>query len=58
MLTLGMNFYDKERAQHQAKENATHMYDEHYIRGQQADQYDTNRYGPPQQFQQGGGYNY
>ena len=54
-----MNAYDRERAHHQAKQNAGHMYDEHYIRGQNADQYDTNRYDAPQQFQGGyggGGY--
>ncbi|KAL9070502.1 MAG: hypothetical protein Q9161_004799 [Pseudevernia consocians] len=54
--TKGMNAYDRERAHHQAKQNAGHMYDEHYIRGQNADQYDTNRYDAPQQFQGGGGY--
>lgn len=53
--TKGMNAYDRERAHHQAKENASHMYDEHYVRGQKADQYDPNQYGPPQQFQQGYG---
>ena len=47
-LDLGMNEWDRERAHHQAKENASHMYDEHYVRGQNADQYDTNQYGPPQ----------
>lgn len=58
MLTpLGMNEWDRERAHHQAKQNANHMYDEHYVRGMDADQYDPNQYGPPQQFQQGGGYN-
>lgn len=50
-----MNAYDRERAHHQAKENASHMYDEHYVRGQNADQYDPNQYDRPQQFQQGGG---
>ena len=56
MLTPGMNAYDRERAHHQAKENASHMYNQHYERDLNADQYDTNRYGPPPQFQQGGGY--
>lgn len=35
--TKGMDFYDKERAQHKAKENARDLYDSHY--GGQ-DQYD------------------
>ncbi|KAM0802930.1 hypothetical protein BDR22DRAFT_887261 [Usnea florida] len=55
--TRGMNAYDRERAHHQAKENASHMYDEHYVRGQNADQYDPNQYSAPDQFQGGGGYN-
>ncbi len=46
-----MDAYDRERAHHQAKQNASNMYDEHYIQGQNADQYDPNQYGPPQQFQ-------
>ena len=49
-LILGMNEYDRERAHHQAKENASHMYDEHYVRGQGADQYDPNNYSAPEQF--------
>lgn len=53
-LAPGMNAYDRERAHHQAKENSSHMYDEHYVRGQNADQYDPNQYDAPQQFQ--GGY--
>jgi hypothetical protein len=35
-----MDFIDREKAKRHAKENAEHMYDEHYIRGQGADQYD------------------
>lgn len=49
-ILLGMNAYDRERAHHQAKENAHHMYDEHYVRGQEADEYNPNRYDPPEQF--------
>ena len=49
-MLLGMDEYDRERAHHHAKENASHMYDEHYIRGQNADEYNPNNYGPPQQF--------
>ena len=51
-LIPGMNEIDRERAHHQAKENASHMYDEHYVRGQNADQYDTNQYDRPPQFEQ------
>lgn len=54
--TKGMDAYDRERAHHQAKENASHMYDEHYVRGMNADQYDPNQYDAPSQFQGGGGY--
>ena len=53
-LAPGMNAWDRERAHHQAKENASNMYDEHYVRGQNASQYDPNQYDAPQQFQ--GGY--
>ena len=52
-LILGMNEYERERAHHQAKENAHHMYDEHYVRGQNADQYNPNEYGAPEQFRRG-----
>ena len=50
-LILGMNEYDRERAHHQAKENASHMYDEHYVRGQNAGEYNPDRYDRPEQFQ-------
>lgn len=43
--TKGMDFYDKERAKSQAKENAEQMYDDHYG---QYDQYDPNQQGPPE----------
>ena len=49
--TKGMNEYDRERAKHRAKENAENMYDQHYVQGHGADNYDPNQYGPPQQFQ-------
>ena len=52
-LILGMNEYERERAHHQAKENASHMYEEHYVRGQNADEYNPNQYGPPEQFRRG-----
>jgi len=38
--TKGMDFIDREKAKRHAKENAEHLYDEHYVRGQGADQYD------------------
>jgi len=38
--TKGMDFVDREKAKHHAKENAEQMYDEHYIQNQGADQYD------------------
>jgi hypothetical protein len=38
--TKGMDFIDREKAKHQAKEQAEHLYDQHYIQGQGADQYD------------------
>ena len=52
-----MNAYDRERAHHQAKQNARSMYDEHYQDNQNADNYDPNQYDRPQRFQ-GGGYGY
>lgn len=57
--TKGMDAYDRERAHHQAKENARGMYDQHYIDGHGADNYDPNQYSAPDQFQGGGnsGYN-
>lgn len=48
--TKGMDEWDKEKAHRQAKENAENMYDQHYVNGQGADQYDPNQYGPPQHF--------
>jgi hypothetical protein len=38
--TRGMDFIDREKAKHHAKQQAEHMYDQHYIEGQGADQYD------------------
>lgn len=46
--TKGEDFFDRERAKHDAKKNAERMYEEHYERDQGADQYDPNQYGPPQ----------
>jgi len=47
--THGMNEYDKYEAHKHAKESAENMYDQHYVQGQGADQYNPNEYGPPQQ---------
>ena len=47
-----MDAYDRERAHHQAKENARNMYDEQYSN---QDQYDPNNTDMPQQFQTYGG---
>ncbi|KAF4625694.1 hypothetical protein G7Y89_g12466 [Cudoniella acicularis] len=46
--TKGMDFIDREKAKHHAKENAEHMYEEHYERGHGASQYDPNQYSAPQ----------
>jgi hypothetical protein len=47
--TKGMDFIDREKAKHHAKENVENMYDQHYIDGQGADQYDPNQYDAPPQ---------
>jgi hypothetical protein len=44
-----MNEYDKYEARKKAQEGAGNMYDQHYVQGQNADQYDPDQYGPPQQ---------
>ena len=49
-----MNEYERERAHHQAKENASNMYDDHYVRNHNADEYNPNQYDAPQQFRRGG----
>ncbi|KAH8750353.1 hypothetical protein BGZ57DRAFT_538927 [Hyaloscypha finlandica] len=49
--TKGLDYIDREKAKRHAKENAEHMYDEHYVRGQGADQYDPNQYEPPRHMQ-------
>ncbi len=38
--TKGLDFIDREKAKHHAKEAAENMYEEHYVRGQGADNYD------------------
>lgn len=39
-------FPNTEAHESQARESAENMYDQHYVRGQGADQYDPNSYGP------------
>ncbi|KAL8746999.1 MAG: hypothetical protein Q9184_007667, partial [Pyrenodesmia sp. 2 TL-2023] len=48
--TKGMDEYDIERAKYHARESAENMYDEHYQRGQGAEEYNPDQYGPPMQF--------
>ncbi|KAI9863711.1 MAG: hypothetical protein M1813_003734 [Trichoglossum hirsutum] len=43
----GRDYYDAERAKHHAKENAEHMYDEHYVKQHQANEYNPGQYPPP-----------
>ncbi|TVY67436.1 hypothetical protein LSUE1_G006496 [Lachnellula suecica] len=38
--TKGMDFIDREKAKRHAQSNVESMYDEHYVQGQGADQYD------------------
>ncbi|KAK7189768.1 hypothetical protein DPSP01_005827 [Paraphaeosphaeria sporulosa] len=52
--TKGEDWFDREKAKRQAKQNAERMYDEHYIDNQGADQYDPNQYGAPQHFERRG----
>ena len=44
-----MNEYDTIEARRHAKQSSEHMYDQHYVHGQGADQYDPNQYERPQQ---------
>lgn len=48
--TKGLDQVDKIKAHEHAKKNAEHMYDEHYVRGHGADEYDPNRYGTHDSF--------
>ncbi len=38
--TKGLDYIDREKAKHQAKEQAEHLYDEHYINRHNAEEYD------------------
>ncbi|CAA9962836.1 EXS domain-containing protein [Pyrenophora teres f. maculata] len=48
--TKGEDWFDRERAKHDAKKHAEQMYDDHYVDNHGADQYDPNQYSRPQQF--------
>lgn len=48
--TKGEDWFDREKTKRQARQNAEQMYDEHYVNGQGADQYDPNQYERPQHF--------
>jgi hypothetical protein len=52
--TKGEDWFDREKAQREAKRQAEQMYDEHYINNQGADQYDPNQYGRPEHFDRRG----
>ena len=49
--TKGEDFFDREKAKHQAKKRAEDLYDDHYVNNQGADQYDPNQSGRPQHIQ-------
>lgn len=51
--TKGEDFVDRERAKHEAKKHAEHMYDEHYG---DKDQYDPSYDAPDRINRQFGGY--
>jgi hypothetical protein len=52
--TKGEDWFDREKTKREAEKQAENMYDEHYVEGQGADQYDPNQYGRPQRFEQRG----
>jgi hypothetical protein len=52
--TKGEDWFDREKAQREAKKQAEQMYDEHYVNGQGADQYDPNQYSRPEHFDRRG----
>ena len=49
--TKGEDWFDKERAKHEAKKHAENMYDEHYVRHHNADEYDPERYEPHEHYE-------
>ena len=52
--TKGWDELDKIKAHEHAKKNAEHMYDEHYVRGHGAEEYDPSRYGRHPSFERRG----
>ncbi|PSS23480.1 hypothetical protein M430DRAFT_117714 [Amorphotheca resinae ATCC 22711] len=54
--TKGMDFIDREKAKYHAKQQVEGMYDEHYVDGHGADQYDPNQYDAPVQINNYNGY--
>ncbi|WEW56606.1 hypothetical protein PRK78_002053 [Emydomyces testavorans] len=46
-----MDSRQREEAKAYARESAENMYDQHYVQGQGADQYDPGQYGAPQHFE-------
>lgn len=50
----GMDQVDKMRTHEHAKKNAEHMYDEHYVQGQGASEYDPSRHGQHESFSRRG----
>ncbi|KAH8588793.1 hypothetical protein B0O99DRAFT_638305 [Bisporella sp. PMI_857] len=49
--TKGLDFVDRERAKHHAREQVENLYDQHYVQNHGADQYDPNQYGPPREIE-------
>ena len=45
--TKGMDDYDSYEAKKRARAGAEQMYDDHYVRGHGADQYEPQRYDQP-----------
>ena len=45
--TKGMDEYDKIQAKRHAEKSAENIYDNHYVRGQNADNYNPNQYDQP-----------
>jgi len=52
--TKGLNWVDGEKARHQAKKNAERMYDEHYVEGHGAEEYNPEKYGRHQRTEEDG----
>lgn len=52
--TKGMDEIDRLRAREHAQKHAEQMYDEHYVDGHGASEYDPSRYGPHESFSRRG----